>query len=296
MLNLKSYGAAGDGVTDDTQAILAWQSAMLGTGEEGYAPTGRYICTQRLLFGMPPNMGKAFTIHGDGPYKTIFDVHRAPASQGPQVHFYTAGGVTSSYPIVSNVGFSGDTPNTLLAIGLEDFSDNVGNANFTNVFVGNDNSGRSSTAISMQLNYVFDSSFTNCVVVGNPNVGNALDLRSAVFCNFQGGSFSNAGRGIRIRQTSDRQHSSICNKFTVVDIENVNYGIVCENTYAQCNVFDVLYFDIWDPNANVVPTGWPVYSSACGSGGLIIEHPHVDRGPSALVQPGNTVNVFVTSP
>lgn len=42
-LNLRDYGAVGDGVTDDTAAILAWIADIQEQGREGFAPAGTYL-------------------------------------------------------------------------------------------------------------------------------------------------------------------------------------------------------------------------------------------------------------
>lgn len=294
MLNLKDYGAVGDGTTDDIGAVNDWITDMRSTGEEGYVPTGVYRCTQRVLFPMPGGgNGKTYSFHGDGAYKSRIDVTDAPNNEGPQVHFYTLDNLpTSCYPSIQDVGFTGNTPNTLAAIGLEDFSDNVGNANFTNVYFYNANSGNSSVAISLQLNYVFDSTFQNIVVIGKVGYGNALDLRLSHFNTFVGGSFSNAGRGIRIGSVSGT--GALCNTFMSPDLENVNYGIVCEEDSAESNVFISPYFDIWRPDLSAAGT-YAVYSSACAS--LVIEHPYrTSRSPSPLVDAGHATNVTVHTP
>jgi hypothetical protein len=71
--NLRSdYGAAGDGVTDDTNAIQAWLNAVQTTTgpAAGYAPRGNYIFKGALSIGAGGKNNIA--IHGDGPYETVF--------------------------------------------------------------------------------------------------------------------------------------------------------------------------------------------------------------------------------
>ncbi len=69
--NLKSFGAVGDGATDDTAAIVAWLAALQGsTPAVGYAPAGNYVFKSSLSIGAG---GKGeVCIYGDGPYQTIF--------------------------------------------------------------------------------------------------------------------------------------------------------------------------------------------------------------------------------
>lgn len=74
VLNLKSFGAVGDGVTNDTAAVLAWLVALgASTGRTGYAPTGVYMVDadsiDRTLIGA--------TIRGDGDRRTGFKARTA---------------------------------------------------------------------------------------------------------------------------------------------------------------------------------------------------------------------------
>lgn len=295
MLNLKDFGAIGDGLADDTQAIQSWIDAIVATGEKGFIPRGRYMSSERVLFPLPGD--QQVILEGEGAYQSVINTRRAPQNQGPQIHFYSNNPVpnnpTSTYPTVSNMCFASDTPGTVCAIALEDFSDNIGNANFTNVSFRNDNSTLGPDAVSLQLNHVFCSSFNNVVCVGRVGYGNALDLRASVFNTFTGSSFSNAGRGIRFRDTGSSALASLNNLFNNTDIENVNYGIVVEEAGCHTNVFQTVYFDIWRPDLSPAQNapGYAIYASA--NGGLIVRQPYLHLGPTPLVDPSHNWNVTV---
>lgn len=69
VINLRTFGAVGDGVTNDTAAVLAWLVAVgASTGRTGYAPTGVYMvdadAIDRTLIGV--------NIRGDGDRRTGF--------------------------------------------------------------------------------------------------------------------------------------------------------------------------------------------------------------------------------
>lgn len=66
ILDVKWFGAKGDGVADDTIAISNWLTAI-GAGEVGYAPAGTYRFTSALS-----KATQRFCIIGDGPYQTVF--------------------------------------------------------------------------------------------------------------------------------------------------------------------------------------------------------------------------------
>lgn len=51
-VNLKAYGAVGDGIADDTTALSAW-SADVATGGSGYIPSGDYRTSTPLRFTSP---------------------------------------------------------------------------------------------------------------------------------------------------------------------------------------------------------------------------------------------------
>lgn len=293
MLNLKDFNAVGDGVTDDTDAIDEWLDEQRTTGEKAEVPPGTYKYPHRLLLPQDGGLdGFSYTIEGKDPYRSRFLLHGAPTNQGPVVHLYTATNTpTSSYTRLSGVGFVGDTPNVFFAVGLEDLSDNVGNMNFTDCFFGNDNSTSSDNAYSLLLNYVFDSTFTNCVQVGKVGYGTALGLVTSHFNSWYGGSFSNAARGVRFKSTSGI--GGRANTFVSPDFENLAFGIVSEEDTAGGNKFINPYFDIWRPDLNQ-PGTRAIYSSACNSVGLIVDQPYAtSRTPSPLVSSPNNVGVTI---
>lgn len=68
-LDVKSYGATGDGVTDDTAAIQSAITAAEGIGGVVYFPKGVYLITDRLATNVA---GVSF--RGDGPWQTEIKV------------------------------------------------------------------------------------------------------------------------------------------------------------------------------------------------------------------------------
>lgn len=62
VVNVKDFGAKGDGVTDDTSAIIAAQKA----GRAVYFPRGTYVCTDEILIN---NEGVSFIGEGCGYYR-----------------------------------------------------------------------------------------------------------------------------------------------------------------------------------------------------------------------------------
>lgn len=68
IVNVKSFGATGDGVTDDTTAFLDALDMLLNTYETGYlyCPSGEYLLTQQLIIDKP-----FVGIKGDGIQTSI---------------------------------------------------------------------------------------------------------------------------------------------------------------------------------------------------------------------------------
>lgn len=78
--NAKDYGATGDGVTNDTAALVAWAAAGQASGKRLRLPAGRYVLAGRL------NIDTDLTqIVGDGMARSVIlwsGVNAAPYSMG----------------------------------------------------------------------------------------------------------------------------------------------------------------------------------------------------------------------
>ncbi len=62
VFNIQDYGAKGDGITDDTGAVLQTISKCMVNGGELYIPSGSYVIRSSLIF----ETNNQFTISGDG--------------------------------------------------------------------------------------------------------------------------------------------------------------------------------------------------------------------------------------
>lgn len=86
VINLRDYGAVGDGSTDDTAAITSWLAAIASTGKTGYVPKGVYVDT--LARTITTNI----SIVGEHPNKSIF----TPASTITDAFYMTFVGSDAS--------------------------------------------------------------------------------------------------------------------------------------------------------------------------------------------------------
>lgn len=60
--NIEDFGATGDGVTDDTNAVLRAISNCTANSGVLYIPTGKFVIRSSLIF----KTNNPFTIRGDG--------------------------------------------------------------------------------------------------------------------------------------------------------------------------------------------------------------------------------------
>ena len=234
----EDFGAVGDGVTDDTTAVQNFINACLN-GKVGYIPEGVYICSSQIVIDYSTANTRQLKIFGAGCYRSTL---KSTMSSGVSFFFTSNMLFDSFHTVINDIGFVSSTTGICLQIGKDDFSDAMGNYNFTNVFVCNTSGAASS--VGGRLNYLFDCLFNNCIwlCAANGN-GDALQIRLARFCTFIGGSYSNAEKGIHFTGNPDTL------TFIGSDFENLDYGVYIDSgTTGQYIKFITCYFDIWRPD------------------------------------------------
>ncbi len=277
--NIKWFGAVGNGVANDQAATDKFLAAWITDLKDGYVPAGHYMLSGRFLVNVGLNGGKRCPrLYGDGAYSSVF-ISSSTAS--PVFHIFGQSaqvGPDHFQGAFDRIGFSADTPGIAFAIGLSDFSDNHGNYNFNQVFFANSNSTKSDSATTLQLNWLFDCSFNQCVVVGNPMYGTALHCRRTHFVHFTSGSYSNAGRAILFSNGG-----SYSTTFDTYDIENCKFGIYVDDGAAEDLSFNNGYMDIWDPSTMTYPSGaYPIYVGPAQWGGVTVDKIRFGRAQSFL--------------
>lgn len=93
-INVKNYGATGDGTTDDTAAIqAAIDAASAYPVSDVWFPAGNYRTTSTLT--LPSSSGRNFTIKGTGnaSYGSVLSgvIITADHTAGPAVHMASSG-------------------------------------------------------------------------------------------------------------------------------------------------------------------------------------------------------------
>ena len=236
-INVKTFGAVGNDLTDDTAAINAALTAAGSIGAPVYFPRGKYKVTSAPgtdlttlgLRGSTDGSVPALWLIGDGPANSIID---GSATGGFTTLAITCSGGTAPGSRVS--AFSGGIhglgvnanygSGPAFALGKNDTSDALNSFDITNVTVKNFST--SSTAVGTRLNFLLATKLDN-LVSNCSQFGTALVLNSTQFCNFIGGSFSTAYNGVHITDDGATVNAyTFSNNFFAPDIENITNNCV----------------------------------------------------------------------
>ena len=153
MRSIKTYGAVGDGVTDDTAAIQAALSDQRtnpagdysGLPKALYFPAGVYLVSKTLSWN-----GCCVTLQGAGP--TFSVIRLAPSSAGyndathPKAVLFTPAGISEFRQNIWDIGFSVGSGNPG-AIGVDYVSNNYGSMHDVSV-VSEDGQGYTGIAMT----------------------------------------------------------------------------------------------------------------------------------------------------
>jgi hypothetical protein len=221
--SLKSFGAKGDGVTNDTVAFLAWFAAVLATKVPGYAEPGHYIINSQVSIDLS-NALVGVRIFGAGGNQTVFDLSAVSAS--PAMLLHASGGATFYFGI-SGIAVKGNVAGTVLAIGTLGGSDAANKWRISDLIVNN--LSTSTSAVGLQLNGVYNSTID--ATVNCAGHGTALQLTVAQFSVFTGG-YATADVGIALGTSYNYG-----NVFLGIDSEVVNTCVAISNAQSTGNTF-----------------------------------------------------------
>jgi hypothetical protein len=235
-LNLQSYGAVGDGTTDDTAAVNAWFTDVLTYGL-GYVPAGTYKVTSAITWDVLSARTTGIRIFGDSPRRSIFTSNISSGSYAFNITTTGTGASSGAfYSSFEGIGFqTTSTSFAGIALNIGD-SSLVGAFNsflFTNVTVNNNSTAAGS--IACQLANVYASTFTNFTVNGsNPttNVTEVVRVIQTQFCTFNSCSFANGATSINFYSGY-----TFANVFNAVDFEETNLNVQITSTNATKNTF-----------------------------------------------------------
>jgi hypothetical protein len=221
-LNLKDFGATGNGTTDDTVAVNMWWAAIVATGLPGIVPAGTYLISSMLIFDMG-NRQSGITIIGAGNNLSIFNLNAVSVTPAALITC-SLGGTTHNKII--GISFSGNIAGTVLQIGASNLSDPMDNSELAiNVF----NSSVSVSATSAVLNYIRSSKITMNAACASH--GQAAKMVALCYCDIFG-SFTDADIGIHLTSGA-----SFGNVFNAVSALRVGSCVTIDSVTASQNTF-----------------------------------------------------------
>jgi hypothetical protein len=225
-LNLRDFGATGNGVTNDSIAFAAWLAAVLASGTPGYIPQGTYVLTTQVVFSMNALSTVGVTIFGDGVQQSILDVQGV--SGYPQVLLAcTATPADFFYVVMRDFGIRGNCAGPVFQIGAENYSDPCNEPEF-DLWVTNFST--STSAIAVELNYVLNGQLRFVADVAGAGV--AVRVRQTEFSTFQGSYGALGGTSLQITAGV-----SFGNLFENLDLENVATCVKIDSSNAINNIF-----------------------------------------------------------
>lgn len=210
VLNVKDYGAKGDGSTDDTAAIQAGINAAAAAECELWFPTGTYITTGSLNCSSTSSVRLVGTASRAGGVS----IHYNQSGSGTIINAQSTSyfGISNMSIVATNTGFTGTTV---------DLSNGQG-ANFTEVtFAG----VSGVLCLHVYLHNTYDISFTNCTWEGC-DIGILGPPTSAVMTGTPTITFSSAGHTITRATGSFISDGFVIGQTIVVSGSTSNNGTI----------------------------------------------------------------------
>jgi hypothetical protein len=263
-LNVRSFGAKGDGSTDDTAAIGNALDAAIAMHGNVYFPSGVYILTNTITktFG---SVGSFYglSIYGDGIGCSI--IKQTGSNKG--VFDLTCAGRSGCLSIEglgfwNNSGLSG-SPCIKYAVSQEDNNDSHPNLRATNLFIGAQ-SGANSWTIGLDL-YNIHNGYINGIQYYGDLAGGGTGIvfqkygsnettgkNKSMACFVQGSQFNLCGTGIKIKDSMES--CLIQETFMVGVVYGVNADYCIHLSVVNCHI-----------NCNGGGTGVCIYGSGTGS-------------------------------
>ena len=221
-LDLKDFGAIGNGSNDDTTAVAAWWSALIASQLPGFVPAGTYKITSQLVWDLV-NRRNGITIIGTGAGTSVFDV--SAVSSSPAVNLTCSLGSSTNNKFIG-LGFNGNLVGNVLQLGNSSFTDPMTDCEFDFEIA---NISTSSSAFALAINSVSSSKIrinAYCNNNGTAVVVNQLTL-SDIY-----GNLSNANIGLYITNGN-----SYGNTFLALNIFDVGYCVKIDSATAYNNTF-----------------------------------------------------------
>ncbi|WP_175872038.1 hypothetical protein [Burkholderia sp. BCC0397] len=264
----KQFGAKGDGVTYDDDALDLWCAYLLASGRSGYLDAGVYKRRTPWVIDLSSASPKGLKIFGDGQQTSFIDVNDVTTSPAILITALPDSDGAGFYSSFRDFAIRGNMPGTLLMLGPADNSAALNAIEFSNLWVGNHSTSGDANAI--QVNYVLGSKFDN-VVAANNHGGDAWRLCAAAFCTWIGGAGTWAQRGMHLMFNESPYGTIAGNLFIGIDFEeNVESNIKIDTPNAHNNE--------WRGGTHVYVPGMTHAVDALQGYSNVISNPSINTG------------------
>ncbi len=233
VVNVKdpAFGAAGDGVHDDTSALMAAIVFALFWKIPLYLPTGVYRITRQIIVDLASVYATGFKIYGDGTEMSVLDFGSLATSPNFLLTCTRTPG-DCFFPQILDIGMKGNLAGTVLQIGKDDYSDPI-NRPLLRVAAKNSNTGAASRAV--RINHVVNGDIVIGATCGATGVvggnGIALTVRQLIMSRVTG-ACSSAEYGIVFDDGN-----TFGNNFAAMNVGNVKTCVSQQSQHSGNNTF-----------------------------------------------------------
>ncbi len=230
-IDVRCYGATGNGRTDDTAAVDRALAAALAADEPLFLPHGRFKLTRTLVIDYKRRSDTGFRLISMG---AILD-GRTIASK-PVLEIRCSGGTQSSpkgcfyFNVQGSLFVNADSDSYGVVIGQPDFSDAQNSLKIDHLIVNNANAGR--RAGGLQLNYVLNSQIFAIADSAGAAAGIALEQTQISRISGAGSASARGGAGLLIENGY-----SFANTIDAMDLEVAPTCLVIASRNAAHNTF-----------------------------------------------------------
>lgn len=230
-IDVRCYGAVGDGVNDDTTAINSALAAALANDEPLFLPHGSFHITSTLAIDYQSRADTGFRLISMGAIIEGKSIAAAPVleilcsggnPQSPKSCFY----FNEQGTLFVNANSNGYA----VVIGERDFSDAHNSIKIDHLIVNNANTGPG--AGGLQLNYVLSSQILAVADAAGGAAGIALEQTQISHISGAGSASALGGVGLRIENGY-----SFANTIEAIDLEEAPTCLVIASPNAAHNTF-----------------------------------------------------------
>ena len=236
-IDVRCYGAAGDGNHDDTLSINATVSAAITNGWPVHLPAGTYKVTSQITVDYAGQASTGLRLISDGAV-----IDGRTIAMGPVLQIQCSAGTVTSptgcfyFKEEGTLFVNGKTPSYVVVLGKPDFSDAHNSAKIDHLVVNNANT--SAGAGGCQLNYLLNSDiYAVCVSAGGAA---GLALEQVQFSRISGAGTAEGvgGRGLVLENGYN-----FSNTFLALDLEVSPTCLSITFDHNGLNTFSSPYFD-----------------------------------------------------